>query len=101
MNFIQSFVEVLPLVEFTVEDGISDEEAVRLIESPVPSKDDSHNNELVQTLQLDDDFYDPFTAKVLNFEVWVFFVCFLEEKKNCRIGVFGAFSQIVNCDVLN
>lgn len=68
---IYILLEVLPLVEFTVEEGISDEEAVRLIESPAPSKDDG--NELVQTLQLDDDLYDPFAAKVLNFEVFLKF----------------------------
>lgn len=75
--FVHSFVsfEVLPLVEFTLEDDITDEEAVRLIETPPSSKPNnngdwvSSENENFQTLQLDDNAsVDPFTAKLVNFD---------------------------------
>lgn len=65
----------MPLVEFTLEDDITDEEAVRLIETPPtlkPANNDSwvqSENENYQTLQLDDNSsVDPFTAKLVNFE---------------------------------
>lgn len=54
-----------------MEEGITDEEAVRLIDSPPPVKANAQqaNSDLIQTLQLDDDSSDPFTTKILNFEV--------------------------------
>lgn len=75
IKFMFYFTEVLPLVEFILEDDITDEEAVRLIETP-PSSTVNNNgdwvsseNENFQTLQLDDNSsVDPFTAKLINFE---------------------------------
>lgn len=76
--FIHSFVsfEVLPLVEFELESGISDDEAVRLIEAPVEFALDgkqwtSSSTNDYQTLQLEHDEAkpDPFTARLVNFEV--------------------------------
>ncbi|CAB4000051.1 intraflagellar transport 122 homolog [Paramuricea clavata] len=80
--FVFSFssFDVLPLVEFVLEDGISDEEAVKLIEADVPAnrkKDKSQWNEVdmgnVQSLQISDeadggDDDDPFTEKLMSFE---------------------------------
>uniref|UniRef100_A0A6I8SFF2 Intraflagellar transport protein 122 homolog n=1 Tax=Xenopus tropicalis TaxID=8364 RepID=A0A6I8SFF2_XENTR len=75
--FSASSYEVLPLVEFYLEDGISDEEAVSLVDLEAPrssSKADSWREMSsgdTQTLRLDDGddmmTYDPFTAK-LSFE---------------------------------
>uniref|UniRef100_A0A6I8RI89 Intraflagellar transport protein 122 homolog n=1 Tax=Xenopus tropicalis TaxID=8364 RepID=A0A6I8RI89_XENTR len=74
--FSASSYEVLPLVEFYLEDGISDEEAVSLVDLEAPrssSKADSWRemSSDTQTLRLDDGddmmTYDPFTAK-LSFE---------------------------------
>uniref|UniRef100_H3AZ66 Intraflagellar transport protein 122 homolog n=1 Tax=Latimeria chalumnae TaxID=7897 RepID=H3AZ66_LATCH len=72
-----SYVEVLPLVEFYLEDGIEDEEAVSLIDLEVPRTDKRNDrwqemrSEDAQTLRFDDDVEnqdnDPFTAK-LSFE---------------------------------
>lgn len=71
------FVEILPLVEFQLEEGISDLEAVRLIETPPNEKIRNAKQEISeshQTLQLDlieevDDNDDPFTAKLIHFDV--------------------------------
>uniref|UniRef100_A0A1B6JCB8 Intraflagellar transport protein 122 homolog n=2 Tax=Proconiini TaxID=565685 RepID=A0A1B6JCB8_9HEMI len=73
--FVHSFVtfEVLPLVEFQLESGISDEEAVRLLEAPGSQPEawtqsvDDHS----QTLRLDEavaNMPDPFTARLVTFE---------------------------------
>lgn len=80
---LRSFAEILPLVEFQLEDGITDMEAVRLIETPASKKnaDKSDNwrqevTESHQTLQLDfmdGEEEDPFTAKLINFDVSVLF----------------------------
>ncbi|XP_027133028.1 intraflagellar transport protein 122 homolog isoform X2 [Larimichthys crocea] len=72
-----SSYEVLPLVQFYLEEGISDEEAVSLIDLEVPHTDqrdarwhDMDNGEL-QALRMDDGLddaeEDPFTAK-MSFE---------------------------------
>uniref|UniRef100_A0A8C4EM69 Intraflagellar transport protein 122 homolog n=1 Tax=Dicentrarchus labrax TaxID=13489 RepID=A0A8C4EM69_DICLA len=72
-----SSYEVLPLVQFYLDEGISDEEAVSLIDLEVPHTDqrdgrwhDMDNGEL-QSLRMDDGFddaeEDPFTAK-MSFE---------------------------------
>ncbi|XP_053172845.1 intraflagellar transport protein 122 homolog isoform X7 [Scomber japonicus] len=72
-----SSYEVLPLVQFYLEEGIGDEEAVSLIDLEVPHTDqrdarwqDMDNGEL-QALRMDDGFddteEDPFTAK-MSFE---------------------------------
>ncbi|XP_020611190.1 intraflagellar transport protein 122 homolog isoform X2 [Orbicella faveolata] len=80
--FVYSFssFEVLPLVEFVLEDGISDEEALKLIEiepSRGPEKKRSNWQERdmgnFQSLQLTDEppeeeEEDPFTAKLMSFE---------------------------------
>lgn len=73
--FVHSYVsfEVLPLVEFELEEGISDDEAVRLIEAPVESGEKqwtSSSNNGYQTLQIqhDESKPDPFTARLVNFE---------------------------------
>ncbi|KAJ4933969.1 hypothetical protein JOQ06_006777 [Pogonophryne albipinna] len=72
-----SSYEVLPLVQFYLEGGISDEEAVSLIDLEVPHTDQSdarwHNmdNGELQALKMKDDLddheEDPFTAK-MSFE---------------------------------
>ncbi|XP_016156929.1 PREDICTED: intraflagellar transport protein 122 homolog isoform X1 [Ficedula albicollis] len=73
--FSASSYEVLHLVEFYLEDGITDEEAVALIdlEAPRVSKWQETMSEHTQSLKLDDstdiiEDGDPFTAK-LSFEV--------------------------------
>lgn len=73
-KFVHSFVsfELLPLVEFVLEDGISDDEAVRLIETPVVEKKEENWKEDIaenqQTLQLENvtEGEDPFASKVIR-----------------------------------
>lgn len=75
--FSASSYEVLPLVQFYLEEGITDEEAVALIDREAPKteqKKDTWQETTIgdsQTLHLDDDMAkieaDPFTAK-LSFE---------------------------------
>ncbi|XP_034446524.1 intraflagellar transport protein 122 homolog isoform X2 [Hippoglossus hippoglossus] len=71
-----SSYEVLPLVQFYLEEGISDEEAVSLIDLEVPQMDDRDANQQdmaneLQSLRLDEAAdeaeFDPFTAK-MSFE---------------------------------
>ncbi|CAG11335.1 unnamed protein product, partial [Tetraodon nigroviridis] len=72
-----SSYEVLPLMQFYLEDGIGDEEAVSLIDLEVPNTDlretrmHSMDSDDLQVLRrdegLDDNFEDPFTAK-MSFE---------------------------------
>jgi hypothetical protein len=73
-------LEVLPLVEFQLEPGISDEEAVNLIESPTPVTEETNqargwlqsDGDTFQTMQFDDStagITDPFTARLMNLEV--------------------------------
>ena len=78
--FVHSFVsfEVLPLVEFVLEDGITDEEAVQVLDLSIPKqkKEDKkwHESRIgqAQTLRLGDEPEeeedDPFTAKLHSFE---------------------------------
>ncbi|XP_041457748.1 intraflagellar transport protein 122 homolog isoform X2 [Lytechinus variegatus] len=82
--FVHSFVsfEVLPLVEFHLEEGIPDEEAVQLIQMEPPrngrsggDKWSESNKGNVQSMRLDeyggddsDVQEDPFTARLLSFE---------------------------------
>ncbi|KAL0279839.1 UNVERIFIED_CONTAM: hypothetical protein PYX00_001315 [Menopon gallinae] len=76
--FVHSFYsfEILPLVEFFLEDDISDEEAVRLIDTPPVPQNGSGDgewvqseNEVYQALQLNESpASDPFTAKLVSFE---------------------------------
>ncbi|KAL3283924.1 hypothetical protein HHI36_018092 [Cryptolaemus montrouzieri] len=75
-RFVYSFVtfEILPLVEFVLEDGISDIEAVRLIETPIKKKNEDGKETIeltTQTLELDGNFegeYDPFTLQIGDHE---------------------------------
>ncbi|KAB0796579.1 hypothetical protein PPYR_10640 [Photinus pyralis] len=74
-KFIYSFVtfEILPLVEFELDDNISDLEAIRLIETPpsAESKGKQEISETHETLQLDfdtDDIDEAFTSKVINYD---------------------------------
>lgn len=79
-TFVHSFVsfEVLPLVEFVLEDGITDEEAVQVLDLSIPKqkKEDKKWQEnrigQAQTLRLGDEpdepEEDPFTAKLHSFE---------------------------------
>ena len=75
------FADVLPLVEFVLEDDIADDEACHLINMEPPRgkakggrdwKEAAGDN--VQTLRMDDfqetaEDSDPFTARLLSFEV--------------------------------
>ncbi|XP_030763034.1 intraflagellar transport protein 122 homolog [Sitophilus oryzae] len=74
-NFIYSFVsfELLPLVEFQLVEGISDDEAIRLIETPHESKDQAFEEnigETQQTLELkiedEDKDIDPFMFRFVD-----------------------------------
>lgn len=75
-KFVYSFVtfEILPLVEFVLEDGIPDVEAVRLIETPAPTKNDTEKETIeknFQTMQFEDkeeEEEDPFTSRIVNYE---------------------------------
>lgn len=73
-------VEVLPLVEFQLEPGISDEEAVHLIEAPAPFTEECDRSrgwlqsagDTFQTMQFDESpasIADPFTARLMSLEV--------------------------------
>ncbi|XP_029363234.1 intraflagellar transport protein 122 homolog isoform X1 [Echeneis naucrates] len=71
-----SSYEVLPLVQFYLEEGISDEDAVSLIDLEVPHMDErnarlQHTDNDLQALRMDDGLdsaeEDPFTAK-MSFE---------------------------------
>ncbi|XP_069142693.1 intraflagellar transport protein 122 homolog isoform X2 [Argopecten irradians] len=79
--FIHSFVsfEVLPLVEFVLEPGLTDEEAVLVLDLSIPKQKKEEKNWQekrmgpAQTLRLGDDppeeeDDDPFTAKLMSFE---------------------------------
>uniref|UniRef100_A0A3B3BRP5 Intraflagellar transport protein 122 homolog n=1 Tax=Oryzias melastigma TaxID=30732 RepID=A0A3B3BRP5_ORYME len=70
-----SSYEVLPLVQFYLEEGISDDEALSLIDLEVPHTDQGKaqeqdmNNSDLQTLKINDDLdsegdHPPFTAKI-------------------------------------
>lgn len=69
----------MPLVEFVLEDGITDIEAVRLIETPVESdiskkgEGDGWKQEVSDThqmLRLDEEVkQDPFAGRLLGYEV--------------------------------
>lgn len=71
LKFVYSFVsfEILPLVEFQLEEGISDQEAMALIESSVSPSDINVGNDDgpdVMTIQNNED--DPFSGKMLAFQ---------------------------------
>ena len=65
---MHSFVsfEILPLVEFQLDEGISDKEAMMLIESSSSKSKDKHVKEDVLTM--DDSSSDPFGQKLFSFQ---------------------------------
>ncbi|XP_050423327.1 intraflagellar transport protein 122 homolog [Adelges cooleyi] len=76
-KFIFSYIkfEILPLIEFHVEDDISDTDALKLIHSSndvVTSQTNQSKSQDTETLVLDeenpDNSIDPFTYKLINFE---------------------------------
>ncbi|KAJ8959436.1 hypothetical protein NQ318_022128 [Aromia moschata] len=75
-KFVYSFVsfELLPLVEFHLEDGINDEEAMRLIDTPLVKKKEenweenvSENQQTLQLTQIEEE-KDPFTSRLVEEE---------------------------------
>ncbi|KAL1117127.1 hypothetical protein AAG570_004455 [Ranatra chinensis] len=75
--FVHSFVtfEVLPLVEFQIEEGISDAEAMRLLETPNDVESTGGWSQIVdsdvQAMRLDENLptiADPFTARLSSSE---------------------------------
>ncbi|KYN08527.1 PREDICTED: intraflagellar transport protein 122 homolog [Cyphomyrmex costatus] len=67
LKFQYSFVmfEILPLVEFELEDDITDEEAEKLIEEPLPSPDDLATSD---QLTITSNEADLFTVRLLKYE---------------------------------
>lgn len=62
-------------MEFKLEDDVSDEEALQLIEAPVVNGEGSDGwkqggGDTFQTLQFEETLSDPFTANLMNFEVF-------------------------------
>ncbi|KAK0080536.1 hypothetical protein PV325_013799 [Microctonus aethiopoides] len=68
LKFQHSFVmfEILPLVEFELEDGITDDEAEKLIEEPVPIIDNTLVIENQMTIANNE--ADLFTARLIKYE---------------------------------
>lgn len=73
------FSEILPLVEFVLEDDITDQEAIRLIETPVDNNVENSKgweqevSDTHQTLRITNDTEeDPFTSKFGTYEVSYF-----------------------------
>jgi len=60
------FTEILPIVEFELEDDITDEEAEKLIEEPLPSPDDLAVNDQFTVTSNEADL---FTVRLLKYEV--------------------------------
>ncbi|XP_073975880.1 intraflagellar transport protein Oseg1 isoform X2 [Rhodnius prolixus] len=74
-QFVHSFVtfEVLPLVEFYLEEGLSESEAIRLLESPSDDNDSSWTQNIdsnVQSMRLDESSPrpDPFSARIISYD---------------------------------
>lgn len=78
--FFNVISEILPLVEFELEEGIGDTEAVRLIETPPTNKSVNGGsdgwkqevNDTQEVLKLDvdfEEFEDPFTSKLISVDV--------------------------------
>ncbi|XP_012279174.1 intraflagellar transport protein 122 homolog [Orussus abietinus] len=67
LKFQHSFVmfEILPLVEFELEENITDEEAEKLIEEPLPPSESSNS---IDQLTLADEEADLFTARLMRYE---------------------------------
>lgn len=75
--FILQLTEVLPLIEFQLEDGITDEEAIQLLQSSDESVETANEEKgsNFQTLLIEDSSpnnSDLFTATLVNFEVKMF-----------------------------
>lgn len=73
------FLEVLPLVEFYLEEGLSESEAIRLLESPSDDNDSSWTQNIdsnVQSMRLDESSPrpDPFSARIISYDVMLFFM---------------------------
>lgn len=71
MRLMNIFLEILPLVEFELEEGITDEAAEKLIEEPLQISDDSTQIEDQLTITTKTDL---FTDRLVRYEVN--FVCF-------------------------
>lgn len=90
-------VEILPLVEFVIEDGVSDIEAVRLIDTPVDksTKTEGWKQEVSDThqmLRLDDESEeDPFGGKLLNYEVCLILALIFFNGNFDRVGMATLF----------
>lgn len=63
------------MVEFQLENGISDEEALKLLEAPGSLSEGwtQRVDDYSQTLRLEESVPDPFTARLVSFEVRGFF----------------------------
>lgn len=76
----------MPLIEFQLEDDISDAEALKLISSAYDEnkiKENQNKSQDINTLILDeesqDQSIDPFTYKLMNFEVILSYLWFIIE----------------------
>jgi len=65
-NIIFFFIEILPLVEFELEDDIMDDEAEKLIEEPLPCSDDAAVNDQFTVTSNE---IDLFTVRLMKYEV--------------------------------
>ncbi|KAG7202395.1 hypothetical protein KM043_018711, partial [Ampulex compressa] len=67
LTFQYSFVmfEILPLVEFVLEENITDEEAEKLIEEPLPS---TENSAMEDQLSISANEVDLFTARLMKYD---------------------------------
>ena len=69
------FSEILPLVEFQLEEGVTDSEAMKLLETSVDNDSDGWSQMVdsnSQTMRLDDNvanMADPFTARLVSYDV--------------------------------
>lgn len=80
--FVHSFVnfEILPLIEFVLEEGLSDEEAVKILNLSIPTQKAKPENQWQAQIvgnaekltfdnsAVDDEGPDPFTARLLSIE---------------------------------
>lgn len=69
MYIYAKIAEILPLVEFELEENISDEEAEKLINDSLSSSDDiTTTNQFSVTSEI-----DLFTARLMKYEVFSYF----------------------------
>lgn len=66
--FVYSFIsfEVLPVVQFHLDDDISDEEAIKLISSDNPHQQQNEKNGDIEVLQFHDEVEDSFTSCLVS-----------------------------------